>query len=289
MKVYLMPEFINDLKSSADSKLIRQALRHTLNNDGTFIADADDHRYRGIKEAWIRVISKGFRVIYLIEGDSVYLYRAGQHSVEDRLAPPSDLDGIPLGIAAPILLPPDHETAEPINLGCLLKTTEATFLNKEIISLYHVGHHEIILISPFIEAELLHRRHHFGSFLDRAVEDNTEVTLVTKPPKTKELGIYKDLEERAIFVYFLPGLHSKLYIFNVDSAKRSEYTKTIQSKVIVGSSNLTRPGFGLDDDLTNYEVCYCLPIMKFPEAYQYAKKLINKAMDFRYFELKLRR
>ncbi len=115
--------------------------------------------------------------------------------------------------------------------------------------MYHVGHHEIILISPFLEAELLHRRHHFGSFLDRAVEDNTEVTLVTKPPKTKELGIYRDLEERVISVYFLSGLHSKLYIFNVDSAKQSEYTKTIQSKVIVGSSNLTRPGFGLDDDL----------------------------------------
>ena len=205
------------------------------------------------------------------------------------MTPPSDLDGIPLGIATPILLPSEHKTAEPIDLGCLLKTTEATFLNKEIISLYHVGHHEIILISPFLDAVLLHRRHHFGSFLDRAVEDNTEVTLVTKPPKAEELGIYRDLEERAIFVYFLPGLHSKLYIFNVDSTKRSDYNKTIQSKVIVGSSNLTGPGFGLDDDLTNYELCYCLPIPKYPEAYQYAKKLINKAMDFRSFELRARR
>ena len=71
MKVYLMPEFINDLKSSADSNLIRQALRHTLDNDGAFIADADDHRYHGIEKAWIRVISKGFRVIYFMEEDSV--------------------------------------------------------------------------------------------------------------------------------------------------------------------------------------------------------------------------
>ena len=287
MKVYLMPEFINDLKSPADLKLVRQVLRHTLDDDGKFITDADDHPYHGIEKAWIRVISKGFRVIYLMYGDSIYLYRAGTHSIENRLMSPRNIDGIPLGTVSSTLSL--ATVTQPVATGCLLKTTEPIFLNKEILSLYHVGHHEIILISPFLEAELLHRRHHFGSFLDRAVEDNTEVTLVTKPPKTKELGIYRDLEERAIFVYFLPGLHSKLYIFNVDSAKRSEYTKTIQSKVIVGSSNLTRPGFGLDDDLTNYEVCYCLPVQKYSEAYQYAKKLINKAMDFRSFELKTRR
>jgi hypothetical protein len=284
MKVYLMPEFINDLKSPVDLKLVRQVLKHTLDDDGKFITDADDHPYQGIKKAWIRVISKGFRVIYLMYGDSIYLYRAGPHSVENRLMSPRSIDGIPLGTASPTLSL--EAITHPSDTGCLLKTTEAVFLNKEILSFYHVGHYEIILVSPFIDPGLLHRRHHFGSFLDRAVEDNTEVTLVTRPPKAEYLGMYKDLEERTIFVYFLAGLHTKLYIFNVDPLKVPEYNKTIQSKVIVGSSNLTGPGFGLDDNPPNYELCYCLPVQKYSEAYEYAKRLINKSMDFRSYELR---
>ena len=63
----------------------------------------------------------------------------------------------------------------------------------------------------------------------------------------------------------------------------------MQSKIIVGSSNLTGPGFGLDDNPPNYELCYCLPVQKYSEAYEYAKKLIKKATDFRSFELKTRR
>ena len=284
MKVYLMPEFINDLKSPADLKLVRQVLRHTLDDDGKFITDADDHPYHGIEKAWIRVISKGSRVIYLMYGDSIYLYRAGPHSIENRLMSPRNIDGIPLGTVSPTLSL--EAVTQPVDTGCLLKTTEPIFLNKEILSLYHVGHHEIILMSPFLDVGLLHRRHHFGSFLDRAVEDNTEVTLVTRPPKAEYLGVYQDLEERAIFVYFLAGLHTKLYIFNVDQAKLPVYDKSMRSKVIIGSSNLTGAGLGLDDDPTNYELCYCLPVQKYSEAYEYAKRLINKAMDFRSFELR---
>lgn len=290
MKVYFTPEFISDLRGSADVRFIRQVLQHTLDDDGDFVSDADDHRFQGIDNAWIRVVSKGktsFRVIYLRENDSVYLYRAGSHSIEERIVSPLTLeDSIPLSKVRP----PNSskwKTVGTVDLGYLLKTTEPSFLNKEILSMYHVGHHEIILISPFIALELLHRRHHFGSFLDRAVEENTEVTIVTKPPDRRDLGVYKDLEERSIFVYFLIGLHTKLYIFNINPATLTEYSKTMQSRVIVGSSNLTGPGFGLNDEVTNYELCYNLPVQKHSEAYEYAKGLIKKATDYRSFELKI--
>ncbi len=289
MKVYLTPEFIGDLRDSADVRFIRQVLKHTLDGDGNFKSDANDHKYQGIDKAWIRVISKGkagFRVIYLKENDSVYLYRAGLHSIEEQVTSPLTLDAsIPLSkVRLPVL--PQEKKIGPVDLGYLLKTTEPTFLNKEILSMYHLGYFEIILISPFIDPGLLHRRHHFGSFLDRAVEDNTEVTVVTRPPNRQYLSVYRDLEERNIFVYFLLELHAKLYIFNLDPAKLPEHSKTIQSRVIVGSSNLTRPGFGLDDDITNYELCYCLPTQKYSEAYEYAKGLIKKAADYRSIELK---
>ena len=287
MKVYLMPEFINDLKESADLRFVRQVLRHILDDDGKFITDADDHPYHGISKAWIRRVSKGLRLVYLMHGDSVYLYRAGPHSLEDRLMPPRDVAGIPVATISPA--PLLKAATQPVDVGCLLKTTEPIFLNHELISLYHVGHYEIILISPFVDIELLHRRHHFGGFLDRAVEDNTEVTLVTRPPKAGALAIYRDLEQRTISVYFLEGLHTKLYIFNVDPAKVSDYKRPTPSKVIVGSSNLTGPGLGLDDDHPNYELCYWLPIQKYSEAYEYAKRLIHKAVDLRSFELRNRR
>lgn len=287
MKLYLMPEFINDLKNAADLRFVRQVLRHTLDDAGMFITDADDHPYHGIDKAWIRVISRSLRVIYLKYGDAIYIYRTGLHSLEDRLMPPRHIEGIPL---ATVSLTVSSKTAtQPIDTGCLLKTTEPSFLNKEIVSLYHVGHYEIILVSPFLDLQLLHRRHHFGNFLDRAIEDNTEVTLVTRPPKAEYLEMYRDLEERTIFTYFLDNLHTKLYIFNVDPTKVPECSKSVGSKVIVGSSNLTGAGFGLDDNPPNYELCYWLPIQKYSEAYEYAKKLINKSMDFRSFEFRQRR
>jgi hypothetical protein len=287
MKIYLLTEFLNDLKGPADSGLLRQVLKHTIDDHGDFISDGDDHQYQGIEKAWIRRISKGFRVIYLKYGDSIYLYRAGTHSVEDRLIPPQDLSGTAIDTFVPKLSSDINKVN--IDLGCLLKTTEPVFLNKEILSSYHVGHHEIILVSPFLDLEIFHRHHHFGSFLDRAVEDGTEITLVTKPPNTEYLNVYKDLEQRTIFVYFLEGLHTKLYIFNVDTTKTPQYNKSAKSKIIVGSANLTKSGFGLDDDHSNYELCYSLPVEKYAEAYDYAKKLIYKAMDFRTFELKTRR
>ena len=55
-------------------------LSKVLGRDGSFRLDRDDHRFHGIEDAWIRVVSRGntaYRVIYIRRGRDVYLYRAG--------------------------------------------------------------------------------------------------------------------------------------------------------------------------------------------------------------------
>jgi len=215
MNVYITPEFINDLRESDDNRFIRQVLNHVLEKDGSFKSDADDHRYQGIKDAWIRYVSKGktaFRVIFFKKDTSIYLYRAGVHSIEDHVEEPKYLDkSIPL--EKPQLRQPVYVLRD---IGNFLKTLEPRFLNKEFLSMYHIGHKEICLISPFLSLEILGKFHHFGRFLDKAIEEGTEVSLITKPPGDPDLSQYQSLDERCIFVYFLQNLHTKLYIFDIN-------------------------------------------------------------------------
>lgn len=289
MKVFITPEFINDLRESADAKFIRQVLNHTLEEDGSFRSDADDHRYKEIEDAWIRYVSKGktaFRVIYLKKNDSIYLYRAGPHTVERKLGEPRYLEESVLFEKAKISEPFRYVAKD---IGSLLKTLEPRFLNKEILSMYHVGHKEIVLIAPFVSLGILDKFHHFGRFLDRAIEENTEVTLVTRPPKENELIAYGELDERCIFVHFLQNLHAKLYIFDINPESLYEYNRDMKSTAILGSSNLTKPGFGLDDEMTSEELCYKLPADKFKEVYTYAIALIKRSEDYKTYLVRSRR
>ncbi|MFC2006549.1 phospholipase D-like domain-containing protein [Chloroflexota bacterium] len=288
MKVCITPEFINDLRESDDNRFIRQVLNHVLEKDGSFISDADDHRYEGIEDAWIRYVSRGktaFRVIYLKKDDLVYLYRAGTHSVEIEVKEPKHLDiSIPLEKAGL-----RQTTYIPRDIGYFLKTLEPRFLNKEILSMYHVGHKEILLVAPFVSLEILDKFHHFGRFLDKAIEEGTEISLVTKPPGNPELARYQELDERCIFVYFLQNLHTKLYIFDINPSTVPDYCRDMTSTVIMGSSNLSKQGLSLDDDMSSEELCYRVPLEKYSEAYSYAKQLIKKADDLKAYVMRKKR
>ena len=55
---------------------------------------------------------------------------------------------------------------------------------------------------------------------------------------------------------------------------------------IVGSSNLTKRGLGLNDESTNLELCYRLPIDKYSEAYNYAKKIMINLPDYKTYQLR---
>ena len=288
MKVYITPEFINDLRGATDSRFVRQVLNHVLEKDGSFRSSADDHRYRGIADAWIRYVSKGntaFRVIYLRRGDLIYLYRAGTHSVESDVREPKHLQkGVPLERVE--LLQTDYSTSDN---GYLLKTIDPRFLNKEVLSMYHFGHTEIVLIAPFVSLAILDKFHHFGRFLDRAIEEGAEVSLVTRPPNDGGLQSYMTLDARCIFVYFLRNLHTKLYVFEINPDTIPDYCRNVTNVAIMGSSNLTRPGLSLDDDRSSEELCYRLPMARYAEVYSYAKHLVNKADDLRSYMMRRRR
>ncbi len=162
-----------------------------------------------------------------------------------------------------------------------LKTSEARFIGRHLESMYHVRHKEIYLVSPFIDLPLLESRHKFGRFLDRAVEDDTSVVLITASEQdTDSLPFFKNLEERGISVFFLSCLHTKLYMFDVDSDSLNAWQQGVQSHVIIGSSNLTNAGLGFIDGHCNEELNCKLPGKMLEEARTYVTKLMVAADDY---------
>jgi hypothetical protein len=247
MKVYVLHSCIDDLKESNDGNFFKQVLNHTIDKEGQFKVDANDHRYEGIKDGWIRYVSRGktaYRVIYIRKNDDIYLYRAGRHSIEERLKAPSDLDTNISFDTSDVYAPLE---GQDMDRGNILKTVEDTYLSRVLTSMYHVGHRSITIISPFISFDIIGPRHHFGRFLDRAIEENTEVTLITRPPSSDNvIRQYKQLEERCIFVYFNDKLHTKLYMFEINPKTLSRYNKEYKKTAILGSANLTENGIGFD-------------------------------------------
>jgi len=286
MKVFLTPKFLDDLREADDHRFVRRVLQQVNGDDGEFRKGQNDHRYHGIKNAWIRYVSRGstqYRLIYLLFGDSVYLYRAGLHSIEDNLSAPTGFEGSieVSNVVIEAQAPREKQTWDPSQFdnGEFLKTTQETMLKKVVQGLFHVGHVDIFLISPFVSEETISRRSAFGQFLDRAVEDDTNVWLVTRPPQPARLDFYRSLEERDFAVFFYKQLHSKLYLFDIKTESLNKYNKDMTTTAIVGSANLTEMGLALTSELSNEELCYRLPLAKFGEAKQYAQWLINHSED----------
>jgi hypothetical protein len=282
MNIYFTPDFINDLRYAGDKGFARLALNHVFNDNGEFKSDPDDHRYHGVKDAWIRYVSRGrtaYRIIYIKHDNSIYLYRAGDHSIEDRLAKPKKLDNTIQ--VKEVKVEHDHF----YDYGDLLKNSQPLLLREVITSMYHVGHREILLVSPVISSSIFSPQHHFGRFLDKSIEEGTAVGLVTLPPKWESLKWYGELETREILVYFYENLHAKLYLFDVDDSTQNQFNRDKISKTaILGSSNLTEPGFALDGKIGNEELCYRLPVCKFEEARIYVNWLIDNSIDYLSFK-----
>jgi phosphatidylserine/phosphatidylglycerophosphate/cardiolipin synthase-like enzyme len=283
--VHLTKEFLKDLRDGDDGKFVRHVLNHTVNEDGTFRPDRDDHRYEGVDDAWIRYVSRGntaYRVIFIRKGADVFLYRAGRHKVEDDVQELKETTGAIRIHEAPIEL----KKAEPVVGGVttFLKTAEPTFISKYIKSMYHLRHNEVYIVSPFIDLTILSSRHHFGRFLDKATEDGTDVVIITLPPTTDDaLESFKDLEKREIDIFFLSRLHTKLYLFDVDLSSRNQYQKDRFGTAIIGSSNLTYVGMGFDDITSNEELCCALPSSFVSEMKNYVTRLTLASEDYKKF------
>ena len=276
MRTFLLPEFVVDLQSNGDAHFARRVLEKTIHRDGRFREDGDDHRYHGVEDAWIRYISRSktaYRVVFIRSGSNVYLYRAGGHAVEDRLRAPRERA---LDEAVPVMEP---EAAVAAKFGGIavpagashgrravnrfLRNSPGPEINRAIFARRNLPHRDIWLVAPFITPQLLLPTAAFGKLLVDQVEDGASISLITAPPKDRDIAWLERLEERDIGVFCYPRLHSKLYCFVLDENRKHERglpdPAKLSSLLLVGSANMTAAGLALSKNGWNEELCYSVP------------------------------
>ena len=256
-------QFVVDLVGSGDAQLPNRVFKKVFTEGGEFRPDREDHQYKGIEDAWIRVVSRGntaYRVIYLRERDTVTLYRAGPHSVEDNLAAPTRVEGFPVVSQEAVdaaVRPVGRSTlsqelakarlsVERSEASRFMKNHESRRLYEQITGRRLLPHKEVILVSPYISLDLLKSTQLLGQMLDEWLLDGCSITLITKPPNAAELSDYDRLESRGFSVLYVQRLHAKAYVFRVDKDKLNQFQQEMNDLVILGSANLTNSGFNPD-------------------------------------------
>lgn len=298
MPVFLLPDFIADLQEHNDAHFARRVLQKTIRPDGGFRPDSDDHLYNGIEDAWIRYVSRGrtaYRVIFLRKGENIFLFRAGEHSVENNLTGPSEgamssavpvTDGGPEVVASlagalareisAAVPPPDHRFKRNI---------PHPQIHREIFSRRNLPHKDIWLVAPFVNGELFTPTKPFGKLLLDQVEDGASVALITAPPKDKNIEWMERLDERGVGIFVYPRLHSKLYCFVFDENRRYEpglrEGDRYSSLVLIGSANLTSMGMALGERRWNEELCYSVPENEIGFVEEYVAELMMRGYELR--------
>jgi phosphatidylserine/phosphatidylglycerophosphate/cardiolipin synthase-like enzyme len=282
MSLFIYDSFLTDLRDNGDANFTQRVLRKVINANGSFRQDADDHRFGGIEDAWIRYVSAGrtaFRAIYIRRQQDVLLYRAGTHSIEDNLVGP--------GAAAPLvevlMAKAAAQGAGVVEAAIANRFLQNGIGQKRLLRNVFLGrrlmpHQEVLLISPYVSLAMFDRPHRFGMAIDNLVEDGTKITLVTRWPKPGELDAYRDLEARGISLLFHRSLHAKLYIFTI-RREEVKYGQDFSDAAIIGSANLTETGFGFDERNFNEELCYELPHDAHEGALEFAYHIAGQAVD----------
>lgn len=296
MSVFLLPQFIADLQKFRRADFTRRVLQKTLCADGSFRSDRNDHPYHGIEKAWIRYISRGhtaYRVIYLHIDNNVYLFRAGEHAVEDRLMAPNQksiatavpVTKAPSEIESTIKTIPDSVVeAVPVPIANRLRGNfPKPQIYREIFSRRNLPHRDIWLVAPFINTDILMPTAEFGRLLFAQIEDGASVSIFTSPPKDKDISWMERLAEQGINIFIYPRLHTKLYCFVLDENRRYDRglpnPDTLSSLILIGSANLTKAGFVLGTNHCNEELCYSVPINEIEYVETYVAKLMIQAYD----------
>lgn len=298
MPLHFLPEFIADLQSHADANFAKRVLLKTVDQHGNFKEDADDHRYKGIADAWIRYVSRGnsaYRVIFIRSGENIFLYRAGEHSIENNLAAPhtnsievavavKDPSGVIEMVAA--VESNAAGTPQPPPKNRLMRNSPSPEINRAIFSRRNLPHRDIWLVAPFINSDLLEPTAQLGKLLFDQVEDGASVTIITAPPaKEQDIDWLEKLDERRVGVYFYPRLHSKLYCFVLDENRMDERGLPERSKLssllLVGSSNLTAAGLALNQSRWNEELCYSIPHNEIGHVETYVTELMLRGYDLK--------
>lgn len=297
MAVYLLPEFIVDLQDHRNPNFAKRVLQKLFLPNGGFRSSADDHRYRGIDGAWIRYVSQGksaFRVVYLREGGDIYLYRAGEHGVEERLVSPSfpPKDNTIQVSTESIGLMKDaaDERYAGVDLSAIIDR-EGGFLRnipkpeiyQKILSRRNLPHKDIWLIAPFVTPCLFSPTAVFGKLLLDQVEDGANVLIVTAMPSNHDIYWMEVLAERGVEVYLYPKLHAKLYCFLLDDIKCMDSglddVRKYRSLCLIGSANLTAKGMAINTSEFNEELCFSLPSGYSDEVEKYVIELVTRGYD----------
>lgn len=304
MPIFLCEEFLLDLRGHADKAFARRVLNKVLDGAGDFRKDQDDHRYKGIQDAWIRYVSRGrtaYRVIYIRRGPDVFLYRAGEHSVEDEASANVDFDNArPIQTGREVARTERTAGKRPSLPSGLAVSGENRFLTNSKPKLIRqafferrlLPHKEIFLISPFISLELFGLSSDFGKMISDLIEDGAEVQLFTRPPDTSNRELmdrYGDIQEQGAQVFFHETLHAKLYTFEVDRSRLRRGQSFASDAAIIGSANLTGAGTGLLGQHFNEELCFELPLESFSGAVEFGYYLSLTATDFESFRARFGR
>ncbi|PTW50589.1 hypothetical protein [Rhodovulum kholense] len=296
MPVFLLPDFIADLQEHNDAHFARRVLQKTIRHDGGFRPDTDDHPYEGIEDAWIRYVSRkrtAYRVIFLRKGENIYLFRAGEHSVEDNLTGPAAGameaavavdDGGPEVAAALAGMPArERPAAAPPPVNRFKRNIPNPQIHREIFSRRNLPHKDIWLVAPFVNGDLFAPTKPFGKLLLDQVEDGASVALITAPPKDKNIEWMETLAERKVGIFVYPRLHSKLYCFVFDENRRYERGlregDQYSSLILVGSSNLTSMGMALGERQCNEELCYSVPENEIGFIEEYVAELMMQGYE----------
>ena len=289
-----MPRFIVDLKSVDDRGFARLVLQKTLSDQGGWTDRREDHRYNGIDNAWIRYVSRGtseYRVIYIRVGENVYLYRAGRHSVEDRLAEPRkrdyagavrvDRDGNDVDTVRKAIDAADGQVSCPTRF---LRSIPDAEIHRRLVGRRNLPHKEIWLVSPVVNPALLSPTASIGGVLAAQIEDGARVSVVTSLPHDENIAWMEELETRSMTVFVHPRLHAKLYCFMFDEERRFvrgvPEDASATSLIVVGSADLTAEGVGGEKGgNVKEELCYLPPEEELEFVEGYLLNLIEDAFE----------
>ncbi len=290
MSIFFLPDFIQDIKSLNNIKTLRVIMDKLINPRFKFIKkNPDDHRYQGIEDAWIRDVSKGntaYRAIFIKKGEDVYFFRAGTKKIEVNLQSPDLSPAIGL---TDFKVEFKKSIQNYMDLGDLLKSPEPSEVSRLIQSFFHVKLKSFWIFSPFLSKRLFEKNQVFGGFIDKAIEDDTMVTLFTLPPKIEDKEFFDNLESRGILIHSCPKLHAKIYYFQVDYESMNKYQLDVpayRDTVILGSSNLTEAGIPFTGNGGNFEACFRIPDYKIPEATSYINYLENQSQEYSHLKFK---
>jgi len=294
MKIFFTKKFIQDLKKIKDIKIYQSLFTKVFQDDGNFTKHREDHRFKTIENAWIRRLTGGktaYRMIYIINNDRVYLFRIGNHDIEDNLTFDSNLNDS-IAIEDHSISYNKNNNYENFNEysyfdnSYLLYTkSDKKFVN-ELISIYQGSYKKIVLVAPFINLHILEDRHDFGKFLQKQFQlEQTKIEIFTSYKDNLNEDRLKQFENISYNlradIYFINKLHSKLYFFELDFEKTGNARKILEDTAIIGSANLTDSGLDFERKVhpANDEIGFKLPSIYHNEIGNYISRLKVKSHD----------